>query len=114
MFWMSIVMGTALALSYDIVRVFRRIISHNSIFIAMEDVLFWLFWTYVAMACIHTYGDGVMHWYMVFGMLLGAVVFHYTISCTLIKSTDYILYRVKKISKKRKKLLKNNDNKGKM
>ena len=111
---MSLAMGIAITLSYDIVRIFRRMISHKSILIAMEDVCFWLIWTYVTLDLIHKYGDGVLHWYMALGMLLGILIFHYTISCVLMKSTNYMLYRVKKWAKKRKKMLKNTDIKGKM
>ena len=107
MFIMSVAVGIALTLSYDLLRVFRRVVSHNSILIAMEDVCFWLIWTYVTLECIHVYGDGVLHWYMAIGILFGVILFHYTISCTLLKS-------VKKSAKKHKKLLKNSDNKGKM
>ena len=122
MFIMSVAVGIALTLSYDLLRVFRRVVSHNSILIAMEDVCFWLIWTYVTLECIHVYGDGVLHWYMagggffcgVVGILFGVVLFHYTISCTLLKSVNNILYKVKKSAKKHKKLLKNSDNKGKM
>ena len=114
MFVMSLAMGIAITLSYDIVRIFRRMFSHKSILIAMEDVCFWLIWTYVTLDLIHNYGDGVLHWYMALGMLLGILIFHYTISCVLMKSTNYMLYRVKKWAKNRKKLLKNTDIKGKM
>ena len=101
MFIMSVAVGIALTLSYDLLRVFRRVVSHNSILIAMEDVCFWLIWTYVTLECIHVYGDGVLHWYM-------------AVSCALLKSVNNILYKVKKSAKKHKKLLKNSDNKGKM
>ena len=114
MFLMSVAMGIALTLSYDLLRVFRRVVSHNSILIAMEDVCFWLVWTYITLEEIHTYGDGVLHWYMAVGILFGVVLFHYTISCALLKSVNNILYKVKKSAKKHKKLLKNSDNKGKM
>ena len=114
MFIMSVAVGIALTLSYDLLRVFRRVVSHNSILIAMEDVCFWLIWTYVTLECIHVYGDGVLHWYMAVGILFGVVLFHYTISCALLKSVNNILYKVKKSAKKHKKLLKNSDNKGKM
>ena len=100
MFIMSVAVGIALTLSYDLLRVFRRVVSHNSILIAMEDVCFWLIWTYVTLECIHVYGDGVLHWYMAVGILFGVVLFHYTISCALLKSVNNILYKVKSSTKK--------------
>ena len=36
MFIMSVAVGIALTLSYDLLRVFRRVVSHNSILIAMD------------------------------------------------------------------------------
>ena len=114
MFLMSVAVGIALTLSYDLLRVFRRIVSHNSILIAMEDVCFWLVWTYLTLEGLHVYGDGVLHWYMAFGILFGVVLFHYTISSTIMNLINYILCHIKKSTKKHKKMLKNSDNKGKM
>lgn len=114
MFLISLAMGIALTLSYDLIRIVRRVISHNSILIAMEDVCFWLVWTYVVLETVHRYGDGVLHWYMVLGIFLGVIGYHSTISCALIKIIDNILYRLKKWAKNQKKMLKKNDIKGKM
>lgn len=114
MFLLSVGIGIALTLSYDLIRIFRRAVSHNSIFIAMEDVCFWLVWTCVVLEILHTYGEGSLHWYMALGILLGVVGYHYTISCIFMKGTDYILYHVKKWAKNHNKLLKKSDRKGKM
>ncbi len=114
MFLLSVGIGIALPLSYDFIRIFRRVVSHNSIFIAMEDVCFWLVCTCAVLEILHTYGEGSLHWYMAFGILLGVAGYHYTIGCILVKGTDYILYHVKKWAKNRNKLLKKNDRKGKM
>ena len=114
MFLLSVGIGIALTLSYDFIRIFRRVVSHNSIFIAMEDVCFWLVWTFAILDVLHTYGDGVLHWYMAIGILAGVMGYHYTISCTLIRVSNYMLYRVKKATKKHKKMLKKNGKKGKI
>lgn len=114
MFLMSIILGIALTLSYDLIRVFRRIRSHNSVLMAMEDVCFWLVWTYAVLDCIHCYGDGMLHWYMALGLLLGVVACHYTISCVFMKGADYILWHLKKWAKNSKKLLKKSDRGSKM
>ena len=114
MFVMSLAIGIAITLSYDILRIFRRAFSHRSIMIAVEDIGFWLIWTYVTLTFIHKYGDGVLHWYMALGMILGILLFHYTISSALIKTTNYMLCHIKKWAKNHNKMLKNTDIKGKM
>ena len=114
MFLLSVGIGIALPLSYDFIRIFRRVVSHNSIFIAMEDVCFWLVCTCAVLEILHTYGEGSLHWYMAFGILFGVVLFHYTISSTIMNLINYILCHIKKSTKKHKKMLKNSDNKGKM
>lgn len=67
----------------------------------------------MTLECIHVYGDGVLHWYMAVGILFGVVLFHYTISCALLKSVNNILYKVKN-PRKAQEIVENSDNKGKM
>ena len=78
----------------------------------MEDVCFWLVWTCLVLDLIHEYGDGVLHWYMVTGILFGVLGYHHTISSSLMKWINNILCKVKKGTKNRKKLLKKKRYKG--
>ena len=38
----SLCFGAALMMLYDIVRIFRNIVKHGTILMAVEDILYWL------------------------------------------------------------------------
>ena len=105
MFIMCVAVGIALTLSYDLLRVFRRVVSHNSILIAMEDVCFWLIWTYVTLECIHVYGDGVLHWYMAVCIFVWRCIVPLHYKLYLVKICKQHLVQGKKIREKAQEIV---------
>ena len=40
-FWLaSVIAGTGMAFAYDIIRLFRSLVHHNSLFINVEDIVY--------------------------------------------------------------------------
>lgn len=107
MFVISLFLGAGMGFVYDWLRCLRRMISHNNVFIALEDIVFWLFWTYVIIDSIHQYNYGSIRGYVFLGIAAGAMLYLNTISCLLMFIISHILYVIKKCSKKIKKMLKN-------
>lgn len=110
----SLFLGAGMGFVYDWLRCLRRVIPHNNVFIALEDIIFWLFWTYVIIDSIHQYNYGSLRGYVFVGIAAGAVIYLTTISCLLMFVISHILYVIKKYSKKIKKMLKNGMEKVKM
>lgn len=106
MFLISLVMGAGIGFTYDCIRCFRRIISHNNFFIAIEDIFFWITWAFVIIDKIHKYNYGSLRGYVFLGILLGAVFYLCTISCIFMPRISYILYHIKKYAKKINNMLK--------
>lgn len=106
MFVISLILGAGMGFVYDWLRCIRRMIPHNNLFIALEDIIFWLSATYIVIDCIHQYNNGSLQGYVFLGIAVGAILYHYTISCWLMFLISHILYTVKKCSKKINKLLK--------
>ncbi len=106
MFVISLILGAGMGFVYDWLRCLRRIIPHNNFFIALEDIAYWLFWTYAVIDCIHQYNYGCLRGYVFLGIATGALAYLTTISCLLIFCISHILYVVKKYLKKMNKLLK--------
>ncbi|MCM1272886.1 MAG: spore cortex biosynthesis protein YabQ [Clostridium sp.] len=103
----SILLGALLCFGYDIIRCIRRIISHSYFQIALSDLFFWLLAACVTIACINRYNYGSFRFYIFIGMVVGAVVYHYTISKVFMYFADYIIGFIKKLGKKCNKVLKN-------
>lgn len=106
MFVISLILGAGMGFVYDWLRCLRRIIPHNNFFIALEDIIYWLFWTYAIIDCIHQYNYGSLRGYVFLGIAAGALSYLATISCFLMFCISHILYVIKKCSKKMNKLLK--------
>ncbi len=102
----SLLLGTSMGFIYDLIRCFRRLVSHNNFFIALSDLMFWLFGACVTIACINRYNYGSLRWYVLFGMFLGFLIYHYTVSRLLMFVADYVIAFIRKIGKKCKVLLK--------
>lgn len=106
MFLISLVMGAGIGLTYDLIRCIRRIISHNNIFIAIEDIIFWIAWAFVIIDKIHKFNYGSLRGYIFMGIALGAIFYLCTISSILMPRISYILYHIKKFVKKANNMLK--------
>ena len=39
----AVLLGVFVAVIYDVIRIFRRVIKHNRFFISLEDILYWIF-----------------------------------------------------------------------
>lgn len=106
-FLLFVFVGAWLGFVYDVIRCFRRLISHNNFFIGIEDIFFWLFCATTIESQIQLSNYGEFRIYILIGCVLGFVMYHYTISCVFIKGISYILLLVKKVLKNLKKMLKN-------
>lgn len=110
----SILLGAIMGITYDVVRVLRRIISHNNLVIFFEDIMYWVIWAFVVIDKIHIYNSGELRIYIFLGLLLGILIYAYTIGWVLWKCVSHILCLVKKHRKKSKKTLKNLEKRGRI
>jgi len=100
-------LGFFMGVTYDIVRCFRRLISHNNLFISIEDIIFWCSWTLLIIDKIITYNSGALRGYVFLGLFLGGILYLCTISCIMMPIITRMLYFVRKCLKKLNKMLKN-------
>ncbi|MGN0374078.1 MAG: spore cortex biosynthesis protein YabQ [Butyrivibrio sp.] len=93
---MSIGFGAAMAAIYDIFRILRRIVPHNTVAVSTEDLLFWVCLGFPAFGFVLFINDGIFRLYFVLGIMLGIFVYRETVSRILVK---FIVFFVKKIIK---------------
>ena len=72
----SLTVGLALAILYDLLRIFRRLFHHSLFFVSVEDFLFWFIAGIVGFYMIYVYNDGIIRLYAIVGMLLAAVLYY--------------------------------------
>lgn len=85
--------GIEIAFAYDLLRIFRRIVGHNRLAMAFEDLLYWL-WTGVkAFLMLYEYHNGSLRFYTILGVCAG--IFLYTVSV----GTLFVKYSAKLLNK---------------
>ncbi len=67
----SFLFGIALMLLYDMVRIFRHMKKHGTVFMAAEDILYWLICAIGIFAMLYRENDGLLRWFVLGGVALG-------------------------------------------
>lgn len=96
----SLLFGFILMLAYDIVRIFRRIIRHGTIFMAVEDILYWLFCAIGIFAMLYQENDGLLRWFVLGGVAIGMLFENYFVSPPLVSLFVKIIQAWLKMIKK--------------
>ena len=71
----AIKLGVKLTLMYDIIRMFRFLISHNNIFVSLEDFVFWMYAAVLIFELQLGQSDGILRGFAILGMLLGMFLY---------------------------------------
>lgn len=94
---MSIGFGAAMAAIYDIFRILRRIVPHNTVAVSTEDLLFWVCLGFPAFGFVLFINDGIFRLYFVLGIMLGIFAYRETVSRILVKFIVFLLKKIIKI-----------------
>lgn len=98
--------GVTMGGVYDLIRCVRRVINHNNVIIAIEDLIYWSFVSIYVLYKVQKYAYGNIRFFMFLAVIFGILTYWATISSTLVKPLFYMLCRVKKCVQKRNNLLK--------
>jgi spore cortex biosynthesis protein YabQ len=84
-FCWSIIWGAIILISYDVLRIIRRLINHNSFILAVEDLIFWVATSVFIFAMMYRENNGIIRGFAVMGMGIGMFLYHYILSELLVK-----------------------------
>lgn len=70
----SFLFGIALMMLYDILRIFRHIVKHRTILLAVEDALYWIICGIGIFAMLYRENDGLLRWFVLVGVAIGMLV----------------------------------------
>lgn len=92
----SVVLGAALTACYDLLRIFRRVVRHGTIAIAVEDFSYWLAVTGVFSLVLYQENDGMVRGFAFLGILVGMLLYHGLCSRYVVRFFSWGLNRLKK------------------
>lgn len=102
LFW-----GMILAIEYDCIRIFRRVIRHRHLWtMSMEDILFWVNVGFTVFAVTYKANDGIVRGFLIGGFVVGALVFRYSVSTFFVRNMSKIIIFILKPLKKLMKAFK--------
>lgn len=87
----SVAMGAGITFVYDLLRILRRVAPHNSFFVSVEDLGFWVFCAVSVFLMMLRLGDGTLRWFAVLGALAGMFVYKKTVSGFLVRTVSGLL-----------------------
>lgn len=97
LFLLTVLLGGALGLVYDCLRVFRHIIPHKRLWVQIEDGLFWLVAVFFVFAVMLGANYGEIRFFSILGMFGGMGLYFLTLSHLVIAVSDRVIYIVKKV-----------------
>lgn len=87
----SLLLGAALFLLYDILRIFRRIVPHGNIWIGAEDFLYWIICTGAVFIMLYQENDGMVRGFALGGIVIGMCVYYFLLSRFVIRVNVLVL-----------------------
>lgn len=89
--------GVLIGIIFDIFRILRKTIKTSDFVTYIEDFLFWIITSIVLFYSIFTYNNGEIRFFMFLAVILGFVLYLFTISSYLIKINVKIINTIKRI-----------------
>lgn len=90
-FFQSVLWGAALLFFYDILRIGRRLFPRRVFLVSVEDLLYWIFAGIFLFGRIYQANEGRLRGYSIVAVVLGMVIYTYSISGRFVSVSVKIL-----------------------
>lgn len=93
----ALLFGAFLGVFYDVFRIIRNIINNGKMLIIFEDIIY-LFVSSVLTFCFAFFiNNGQLRFFIIIGIVLGLIVYYFTVGFIVMKSVNFIILLLKKI-----------------
>jgi len=89
--------GIVIGFMYDVYKIYRNILKPKKLVAIIQDLLFWIAISVVAISVLMYSNDGDVRIYSLIGFILGALMYNLLLSKIVVKTINKILYTIKKI-----------------
>jgi spore cortex biosynthesis protein YabQ len=100
-------LGIEIALVYDVFRAVRRVFRCNQFVISLLDLFFWVFTGARTFYMMHTYSNGTLRWFAIFGTVFVIAMYMIWISKFVLAIEIYLFSFIRKVLAIMKKCLTN-------
>lgn len=99
-FFRAALLGAALMLFYDVLRIFRRLIPRGIVLVSVEDVLYWLIFGLAVFLLLYRENDGTLRGFIVGGTALGLILYYALLGRWMMPGISRVIRAMKKRLKK--------------
>lgn len=90
----SLVMGIVITFVYDWLLIIRKLIKHNTLWISIEDILFWLACGIGVFYMLYKENNGVLRWFTVIGAVIGMGCYKLLIGKWFVHIMSTCIYKI--------------------
>ena len=94
LFVQAVFFGIAMLFVYDLLRIFRRVATHGTVWIAVEDMFFWVISAFVLFQFLYQEHDGKVRGFVILGMFLGMLLYGKSFSCIVVRTGTFLLKKI--------------------
>lgn len=91
--------GFLTGILYDLFRIIRKVIKHSNFFIHIEDIIYWILVTFIVFRFIISKNNGETRLFLIAGVMVGMILYFYTLSFIFVNSIMSVLHIIEKIIK---------------
>ncbi|MBQ8605598.1 MAG: spore cortex biosynthesis protein YabQ [Clostridia bacterium] len=84
--------GAGISALFDIFRIIRIAVKHNSFFVFIEDMIYCVIALFNVILFFSVYNSGTIRFYLLFGIFCGFIIWHYTAGALIILQAKLILF----------------------
>lgn len=90
------ILGAVMVAGYDLLRLFRRFISHGIFWVSVEDFFYWMVFGVIIFMLLYRDNDGSMRGYILGGIVFGGLLYYLLIGRWFIRRISPHIRRIKK------------------
>ena len=100
LFGSAVLLGAALMLLYDVIRICSRILPRGIILVSIEDVIYWIVFGIAVFILLYRENDGAVRGFIVGGIAVGLFLYYQLLGRWLMKWMGVLIRSLKKRLKK--------------
>ncbi|MCU6762920.1 spore cortex biosynthesis protein YabQ [uncultured Roseburia sp.] len=86
LFLAGLICGLCMLFVYDLLRIFRRVVSHGTVWIAVEDILYWCGCALMIFRMLYRQNDGLIRGFAMIAIFVGMLLYNWLLSRFIIKA----------------------------
>ncbi|MFG6330886.1 MAG: spore cortex biosynthesis protein YabQ [Lachnospiraceae bacterium] len=90
-FGLAVLRGVLILILYDLLRIFRRVVPHGVLAVALEDVLYWAGTALLVFQLLYRENDGAVRGYALVAVAAGMLLYHRTVSGWMVEHIAGVL-----------------------